>query len=105
MRDIKLVCNVVTPDGLTKCGELETDDWAFTAFVSAGMAAKMCDGNTKVNVNYSDTELKLFVVEPRELPDDVDHDIYCNVVAMTFNEVVIDFAGDYGAKTIVIGLD
>ena len=105
MRDIKLVCKVVTPDGLDMCGELQCNDWAFAAFVAAGVAAKMCDGDTKVNVNYSDTEIKIFVVEPRELPDDVDHDVYCNVVAMTFNEVLLDFAGDYGAKTIVIDLD
>ena len=104
MRDIKLVCKVVTPDGLDMCGELHCNDWAFAAFVAAGMAAKMCNGDTKVNVNYSDTTLKIFVVEPMELPDDVDHGIFCDVVAMNFNEVVFDFIEDYDAKATVIDL-
>ena len=43
MRDIKLVCKVVAPDGVSMCGELQCNDWAFAAFVAAGMAAKMCD--------------------------------------------------------------
>ena len=105
MRDIKLVCKVVTPDGLDLCGELQCNDWAFAAFVAAGVAAKLCDGVTKVNVNYSDTTLKIFVVEPKELPDGVDHDVYCNVVVMTFKEVVFDFIDDYGAKSTIIELD
>ena len=105
MRDIKLVCKVVAPDGLSMCGELQCNDWAFAAFVAAGMAAKMTHGETVVNVHYTDTKLTCYVVEPEDLPEGLDHDIYCNVVTMTFNEVVLDFVGDYNAKATVIDLD
>ena len=105
MRDIKLVCKVVAPDGASMCGELQCNDWAFAAFVAAGIASKLTDGVTVVNVHYTDTKLTVYVVEPRELPENVDHKAYCNVVTMTFNEVVLDFVGDYNAKATVIDLD
>ena len=57
-----------------------------------------------LTLNYSDTMLKVFVIEPEELPEGVDHDVYCNVVALSFNEVLFDLAGDYEGYVTVIEL-
>ena len=105
MRDIKLVCNVVAPDGMSKCGELQCNCWTFAAFVATGVASKLTDGVTVVNVRYADTKLTVNVVEPSVLPENVTHEVYCDVVTMAFNEVVLDFIDDYGAKSTIIELD